>query len=71
MHNRIGINSQVKSLWRNVHGLALKHGVGAHIHKLERYIWMNHYWHDQLKAMELVGVLGSGMRLGSMLNRDS
>jgi tyrosyl-tRNA synthetase len=64
------IKTQLLTLWTNVKCLGIKHQYPQQTsRKLE--LLNNKKWLDKLNAVELMGDLGSGMRLGSMLARDS
>jgi tyrosyl-tRNA synthetase len=69
-YNIRGMKDQMKHLWRHVNGLGVRHGFPPQTPR-ERYLLLNHEWHQHVSALELIGTLGSGMRLGAMLNRDS
>jgi tyrosyl-tRNA synthetase len=61
---------QLKKLWANVEAYGRRHG----------YFWEwawhrelvnNNVWQNKLSIVELLQVLGSGVRLGPMLSRDT
>lgn len=64
------INEQLKALWTNVKCLGIKHQYSPSISR-KQSILNNRKWLEQLNAVELMRDLGSGMRLGAMLSRDS
>lgn len=68
--NVTSIQSQLKKLWTHVKCLGIKHQFSQHISRKQE-ILNNRKWLEKLSAIELMRDLGSGMRLGSMLNRDS
>lgn len=68
--NRVSMRRQLKQLWNNVRALGVKHEYKSHIIRGENFM-NNHTWLKKLNAIELMQTLGSGMRLGTMLNRDS
>ena len=62
---------QLKALWLHAERLA-EHGYG---YKRE-WVWRrevtnNNAWLNKLPALELLKYLGQGVRLGTMLGRDS
>ena len=65
-----GIQAQLGRLWTNVKCLGIKHQFSSFIDR-KKGILNNRKWLEKLSAIELMRDLGSGMRLGSMLNRDS
>jgi tyrosyl-tRNA synthetase len=68
--NRQSMHKQLSRLWTHVKALGIKHGHPAEVGR-DRYLLSNWAWHKDVSALELVGTLGAGMRLGAMLNRDS
>ncbi|KAI0575378.1 TyrS Tyrosyl-tRNA synthetase [Pyrenophora tritici-repentis] len=64
------INEQLKTLWTNVKCLGIKHQYSYNISR-KQSILNNRNWLEKLNAVELMRDLGSGMRLGAMLSRDS
>lgn len=68
--NQVAMESQLKKLWINVKALGVKHHFPATIGRYRRVLH-NDAWLKHISAIELLSTLGSGMRLGSMLARDS
>jgi tyrosyl-tRNA synthetase len=64
------IHAQLAKLWVNVKQLGIKHRYSQLISR-KQDILNNRVWLEKLNAVELMRDLGSGMRLGSMLARDS
>ncbi|KAF1841877.1 tyrosyl-tRNA synthetase-like protein [Cucurbitaria berberidis CBS 394.84] len=64
------IQSQLEKLWTNVKCLGIKHQY-AQLTSRRQDILNNRRWLEKLSAVELMRDLGSGMRLGPMLSRDS
>jgi tyrosyl-tRNA synthetase len=64
------IRRQLETLWTNVKCLGIKH-YHPHATSRHREILNNNDWLKKLSAVELMRDLGSGMRLGTMLSRDS
>jgi len=61
---------QLEKLWTNVKCLGIKHQYSTSIRwKKERL--NNRHWLKQLSALDLMRGIGSRMRLGAMLARDS
>lgn len=64
------IHYQLKKLWINVEAYGLKYG-----YKWEwawkRGIVNNNAWMNKLPIMEVLQVLGPGMRMGSMLAKET
>ena len=61
---------QIDQLWKHVKCLGMKHRFPAETSRT-RQLLDNHSWLAKLSAIDLMRDLGSGMRLGSMLARDS
>jgi tyrosyl-tRNA synthetase len=66
----INIHYQLKKLWINVEAYALKYGY--------RWEWAwkrglvnNNAWMNKLPIMEVLQILGPGVRLGDMLAKDT
>jgi tyrosyl-tRNA synthetase len=64
------IRRQLDKLWTNVKCLGIKHHYSQTTSR-RREILNNRDWLEKLNAVELMRDLGSGMRLGTMLSRDS
>ncbi|KNG47352.1 tyrosyl-trna synthetase [Stemphylium lycopersici] len=64
------IQRQLEKLWTNVKCLGIKHQY-PQLTSRKQDILNNRKWLEKLSAIELMRDLGSGMRLGSMLSRDS
>ncbi|KAH6620436.1 tyrosyl-tRNA synthetase-like protein [Boeremia exigua] len=64
------INRQLTQLWTNVRCLGIKHQYAPETSR-KRQLLNNSKWLENLSAVELMRDLGSGMRLGTMLSRDS
>ncbi|KAF2440674.1 tyrosyl-tRNA synthetase-like protein [Karstenula rhodostoma CBS 690.94] len=68
--NILNMRRQIVQLWTHVKCLGIKHRFPAEISRSRKFL-DNHTWLQNLSATELMRDLGSGMRLGSMLARDS
>jgi tyrosyl-tRNA synthetase len=68
--NIASIKGQLEKLWVNVKCLGIKHSYSPLISR-KQDILNNRNWLEKLSAIDLMRDLGSGMRLGSMLARDS
>lgn len=68
--NIASIRGQLDTLWTHVKCLGIKHNYSPEISR-QQQILNNRTWLEKLNAVELMRDLGSGMRLGSMLSRDS
>jgi hypothetical protein len=64
------IQRQLERLWTNVKCLGIKHQYSQMVSR-KREILNNRAWLEKLSAVEMMRDLGSGMRLGAMLGRDS
>jgi tyrosyl-tRNA synthetase len=64
------IKEQLEKLWINVKCLGIKHEY-AQLTSRKQDILNNRKWLEKLSAVDLMRDLGSGMRLGPMLARDS
>ncbi|KAH7078410.1 tyrosyl-tRNA synthetase-like protein [Paraphoma chrysanthemicola] len=64
------IKLQLDKLWNNVQCLGIKHR-SSPLTSRKQAILNNKKWLEKLNAVEFMRDLGSGMRLGSMLARDS
>lgn len=68
--NKAAMKEQLMKLWSNVNALGVKHQFPADVGR-HRRVLQNGAWLSKLSAIELLSSLGSGMRLGPMLARDS
>ncbi|KAF2022041.1 hypothetical protein BU24DRAFT_363044 [Aaosphaeria arxii CBS 175.79] len=68
--NIASIHTQLKQLWVHVNALGAKHRPATEVVR-RKDILTNDTWLSKLSAVDLMRGLGSGMRLGTMLNRDS
>lgn len=68
--NVLSMRRQIDRLWTNVKCLGLKHHFPEQTSRTRKFL-DNHSWLENLSAIDLMRDLGSGMRLGSMLARDS
>lgn len=68
--NVTSIKGQLRDLWTNVKCLGIKHQFSQSAGRGYE-ILNNRMWLQRLTAVDLMRDLGSGMRLGSMLARDS
>ncbi|KAJ4358441.1 tyrosyl-tRNA synthetase [Didymosphaeria variabile] len=68
--NVLSMRRQIDKLWTNVKCLGIKHRFQADISRTRKLL-DNHDWLSSLSAIDLMRNLGSGMRLGSLLARDS
>ncbi|OCK85189.1 tyrosyl-tRNA synthetase mitochondrial precursor [Lepidopterella palustris CBS 459.81] len=68
--NMVSMHMQIKKLWVNVEALALKHGYKKEW-AWKRALLNNNAWLNTLTLPELMRDLGSGVRLGAMLSRDT
>ena len=64
------IHMQLKSMWANVDQRARHYGYK------QEWVWHreltnNNAWLNKLPAIQLLKLLGSGVRLGTMLGRDT
>ncbi|KAF2641682.1 tyrosyl-tRNA synthetase-like protein [Massarina eburnea CBS 473.64] len=64
------MHRQLNKLWTNVKCLGIKHNHPGEMSR-KKALLDNAQWLEKLSAVELMRDLGSGMRLGSMLARDS
>lgn len=64
------IRRQLDKLWTHVKCLGIKHQYSPETSRKQE-ILNNRTWLEKLNAVELMRDLGSGMRLGTMLSRDS
>ncbi|KAF1934224.1 tyrosyl-tRNA synthetase [Didymella exigua CBS 183.55] len=64
------IRRQLDKLWTHVKCLGIKHHFSPETSRKQE-ILNNRTWLEKLNAVELMRDLGSGMRLGTMLSRDS
>lgn len=68
--NITNMDRQLNKLWTHVKSLGIKHNYPLQTSR-KRSLLNNASWLGELNAVELMRDLGSGMRLGSMLARDS
>ena len=72
MDNTRGIEAQLKRLWVNVKALGEKHGHHTASKELHAgSVLNNDDWLQNTSIMEVLGTIGAGLRLGSMLRRDT
>jgi tyrosyl-tRNA synthetase len=64
------MSKQLKQLWTHVKALGIKHHHPATLGRRKELL-NNHDWLNNITAVDLMKTLGSGMRLGAMLSRDS
>ena len=68
--NMISMHYQLKKLWVNVEAYGRKYGYDWNW-AWKRALLNNNSWMNSLSFMEVLQVLGPGMRMGSMLARDT
>lgn len=66
----VSMQNQLKKLWVNVEAYGKKYGYNRNS-SWKRALFNNRSWWDNLPMIEVLQVLGPGMRLGSMLARDT
>ena len=64
------IHMQLKFMWANVEARARDYGYNWEW-AWRREVTNNNAWLNKLPAMEILKLLGSGVRLGTMLGRDT
>ncbi|KAH8710190.1 tyrosyl-tRNA synthetase-like protein [Phaeosphaeriaceae sp. PMI808] len=64
------LRSQLDTLWTNVKCLGIKHEFPQSTSRVQVTL-NNMAWLTKIKAIDIMGNLGSGIRLGTMLARDS
>lgn len=70
MSNAVEMLNQTYALWKNAVRYAERHGYqNTQIEKFK--LLENAKWLDQLNILDFLKVLGDGMRLGTMLGRDT
>ncbi|KAL3419830.1 Tyrosine-tRNA ligase, mitochondrial [Phlyctema vagabunda] len=68
--NLVSMHYQLKRIWENVEVYGRKHGLKG-THKWTRELVNNATWMNKLTVMELLQVMGPGMRMGPMMARDT
>jgi tyrosyl-tRNA synthetase len=70
--NMVNMHYQLKKLWVNIHAYGQKHGYydGKDFNH-QRALVNNNAWWNKMPMLEVLQVLGPGMRLGPMLARDT
>lgn len=68
--NMVKMHYQLKKLWKNVDSYAAKYGYTREW-AWKRALVNNNSWMNKLGIMEVLQILGHGMRLGPMLARDT
>lgn len=68
--NMVSMHYQLKKLWANVEQYGRRHGY------LWEWAWHrelvnNNAWMNKLSIMEVLQILGPGVRMGTMLGRDT
>jgi tyrosyl-tRNA synthetase len=70
--NMVSMHYQLKKLWANIEAYGKRHGFyEKKPWALHRELVNNHHWWNKLPLLEVLQTLGPGMRLGSMLARDT
>lgn len=69
-HNMVSMHDQLTKLWLNVEAYGGKYGYNWNW-AWKRALLNNSTWWNKLTLLEVLQVLGPGMRLGSMLARDT
>jgi len=64
------MDTQLRKLWVHVKALGIKHKFSNSLTN-RSVVLSNEMWLKELSAIDLMRDLGSGMRIGSMLARDS
>jgi tyrosyl-tRNA synthetase len=68
--NMVRMHMQLKKLWINVESYGMRHGFKKEW-SWHRELVNNNAWWNKLPMLEVLQVMGPGMRLGSMLARDT
>lgn len=68
--NTIRVHYQLKKLWVNVEAYGLKYGYKWDW-SWRRALVNNNSWMNKLTVMELLQILGPGVRIGPMLGKDT
>jgi len=68
--NMVNMHYQLKKLWLNAEAYGRKFGY-KYEWAWERGVVNNNTWMNKLPLMEVLQVLGPGMRMGAMLARDT
>ena len=68
--NMVAMHYQLKKLWLNVEAYGRKYGYNWEW-SWHRELVNNNAWLNKLSIMEVLQVLGPGMRIGTMLSRDT
>jgi tyrosyl-tRNA synthetase len=68
--NMVNMHYQLKKLWLNVEAYAKKYGYVS-TWSWHRELVNNSAWMNKLTLMEVLQILGPGMRMGAMLARDT
>ena len=68
--NMLKIHMQLKSIWANVDQVARHYGY-TWVWAWKRELANNNAWLNKLPAIQLLKLVGSGVRLGTMLGRDT
>ena len=68
--NMVAIHYQLKKLWMNVEGMGRKFGY-VREWAWHRELCNNHTWLQKQSVLDILALMGSGMRLGPLLSRDT
>ncbi len=68
--NMVSMHYQLKKLWINVEEYGRKHGYNWEW-AWHRELVNNNAWMNKLTIMEVLQILGPGMRIGTMLSRET
>ena len=66
----INMHYQLKSLWANVEAYGRKYGY-EHEWAWHRELVNNNTWINKLSVTELLTIMGTGVRMGPMLSRET
>ena len=70
VHNSARMQDQMRQLWHNVESYGGKYGYNGNCAKKGALV-NNDAWWNTTTMLEVLQILGPGMRLGSMLARDT
>jgi len=68
--NIVSMHYQIKRLWGNVEHMGRKHGYKREIY-WHRELANNAIWWNNITFVDILKYLGPGLRLGTMLSRDT
>lgn len=68
--NIVSMHYQMKKLWMNVERVGARHGYKREVY-WHRELANNAIWWNNITLVEILSLLGPGLRMGAMLSKDT